>query len=95
MPYRRRALEPDRDFCFDIGKHLIRLERCAEGWSASVDGLCLGGRFSSQAQAWQQGVRAALELDGQVSKPANQVGSRPGRPGDRRAEPDACSPGDA
>ncbi len=95
MPYRRRVLESDKDLCFDIGRHLVRLERCAEGWSASVDGLTLGGRFSSQAQAWQQGVRAALEIERLLSKPANPVGSRQGLPGDQQAELDARGTNDS
>ena len=75
MPYRRRAPETDKDLCFDIGRHLVRLEHGSEGWSASVDGLKLEGCFSSQAQAWQQGVRAGLEIEGHPPRPANQAGS--------------------
>src|SRR5512135_978956 len=53
MPYRRRTLEAGKRLCFDIGKHLVRLALCAEGWSASVDGLALEGRYQNEAQAWE------------------------------------------
>jgi hypothetical protein len=82
MPYRRRVLESGRRLCFDIGRHLVRLALCAEGWTASVDGLTLEGRFSSQAQAWEQGVRVALQLEDRPSGPVGQ-GGRPAGPAGR------------
>jgi hypothetical protein len=87
MPYRRRVLETGRRLCFDIGRHLVRLALCAEGWTASVDGLTLEGRFSSQAQAWEQGVRVALQLEDQPSGPARQGGRPAGPAGRGQVEP--------
>jgi hypothetical protein len=104
MPYRRRVLETGRKLCFDIGKHLVRLALCAEGWTASVDGLALEGRFSNQAQAWEVGVRVALQLEGPLSPPTTPVApstpatpSTPDAPGDpEQDEPDdeRSEPGD-
>jgi len=86
MPRRRRALEAGKRLCFDIGKHLVRLALCAEGWSASVDGLALEGRYSDQAQAWEVGVRVALQLEGPFSAPASptmpSAPSAPSNPSD-------------
>jgi hypothetical protein len=82
MPYRRRVLESGRRLCFDIGRHLVRLALCAEGWTASVDGLTLEGRFSSQAQAWEQAVRMAQQLEDRPSGPVGQ-GGRPAGPAGR------------
>jgi len=86
MPNRRRALDADKKLCFDIGKHLVRLALCAEGWSASVDGLALEGRYSNQAQAWEVGVRVALQLEGPLSAPNSPIApSAPSTP----LDPDA------
>jgi hypothetical protein len=101
MPYRRRAMETGKRLCYDIGRHLVRLALCAEGWTASVDGLTLEGRFTSQAQAWEVGVRVALQLEDPPTAPATPVApstpSTPGAPGgegqdaldDERPEPGA------
>jgi hypothetical protein len=92
MPKRRRALEAGKKLCFDIGKHLVRLALCAEGWSASVDGLALEGRYSNQAQAWEVGVRVALQLEGPLSAPATP--SAPGAPSSPATPSTPDAPGD-
>ena len=80
MAYRRRALQTGKRLCYDIGKHLVRLALVAEGWTASVDGLTLEGRFSNEAQAWEQGVRMALQLEGPPSAPPPPAPIRPSTP---------------
>jgi hypothetical protein len=83
MPSRRRTLEAGRRLCFDIGKHLVRLALCAEGWSASVDGLALEGRYADQAQAWEVGVRVALQLESPLPAPPSPIApSTPATPAD-------------
>lgn len=94
MPYRRRAQETGQKLCFDIGRHLLRLDRCPDGWAASVDGLSLAGRYPSQAQAWQEGVRAALVLEGQVSWPAAQASTEQATPGGAHLPTDALATGE-
>jgi hypothetical protein len=64
---RRRAFA-EQGLRFEIGRHLVRLLEGPEGWLASVDGLPAGGVHSSQAEAWQEGVRAALALQGSARR---------------------------
>jgi hypothetical protein len=87
MPYRRRAPEPGRSLCFDIGRHLVRLERQPEGWTASVDGLALGSHYATSAQAWEHGVRAARAIEIR-SPPIADAGQREGAPEAASGSPD-------
>jgi hypothetical protein len=93
MPYRRRALQTGRRLCYDIGKHLVRLALVAEGWTASVDGLSLEGRFSNEAQAWQEGVRVALQLEGPPSAPPPPAPARPTAPSSPSSPSSPSTPG--
>lgn len=98
MPDGRRA-EGGRDrLCFEVGRHLVRTEKCADGWAASVDGLSVGARHSSQAEAWRVGVQAALALDSPAPAPAPASalhrGQAPSSPPDRIAGPGAAKASD-
>jgi hypothetical protein len=70
MPDRRRAEVAGDRLCFEIGKHLVRLEKRGDAWTASVDGLSGGAHHPSQAEAWRHGVQAALALDAPAPAPA-------------------------
>jgi hypothetical protein len=69
MAGRRRPLFSEPDSCFKVGRHLLRLVQVADLWAASVDGLSAGEGFSSQVQAWGEGVRVAMALDATSSGP--------------------------
>lgn len=48
---------------FHVGKHLVRLSGRPGVWSADVDGAALAHSYSTQAEAWEAGVREADRLD--------------------------------
>lgn len=98
MPERRRAEVAGDRLCFEVGRHLLRTEKCADGWAASVDGLFIGARHSSQAEAWRVGVQAALALDapGSALAPASALhrGQAPSSPPEGTAGPGAAEASD-
>jgi len=49
---------------FIVGRHAVKVSRSAQGrWSATVDGGAPTASFSTQAEAWEAGVREADRLD--------------------------------
>ena len=77
MPHRRRAPIENGSLCFEVGKHLVRLQLDADGWVVSVDGLSHGARFPSQAEAWLEGVQTAHALE--TPLPGALKGVKPAR----------------
>jgi hypothetical protein len=90
MTGKRRLVVANLDLCFEAGSHLLRLERCADGWAVTVDGLSAGSRFPSQAEAWQAGVRAGFALDGPAPGPRTLHRASADQPGD--PDPDPIAP---
>ena len=51
---------------FHVGGHVLRISKIVEGrWVVSVDDQEIAGGFSTQADAWEAGVREADRLDRQ------------------------------
>lgn len=49
---------------FHVGKHTLLVARLQEGrWTVTVDTRLLDSSFTSQATAWEAGVREAARLD--------------------------------
>ena len=49
---------------FHVGIHMLRVSKVSEGrWTFTVDDGEVSGTFSTQAAAWEAGVRAADHLD--------------------------------
>jgi hypothetical protein len=47
---------------FDVGPHIVRLS-CSEGhWTVTVDSVASEKWYTSQAEAWEAGVREADRL---------------------------------
>jgi hypothetical protein len=82
MSGKRRVVVANQGLCFEVGSHLLRLERCPDGWAAAIDGLAVGGRFPSQAEAWQVGVQVAFALDGPAPRPVLPHRPSTGQPDD-------------
>ncbi len=49
---------------YQVGRHEVRVVRSDRGWSATVNGVPVPGRFDSQADAWAAAVGEADRLDG-------------------------------
>ena len=75
MP-RRGTQHREERFCYDIGRHLVRLVPAPTGWTVSVDGLQHARSYRTQGEAWSAGVAAAELLDaGAASWPAGRQAS--------------------
>ncbi len=49
---------------FHVGSHVLRISKIVEGrWTIAVDDRELAGGFSTQADAWEAGVREAYRAD--------------------------------
>jgi hypothetical protein len=48
---------------FQVGKHLVRVGGRGGVWAASVNGVDLDHTYSTEAEAWEAGVREADRLD--------------------------------
>ncbi len=74
MSSRRPANDPEPSTAtvpalFHVGGHVLRISKILEGrWVVAVDERELPGGFSTQADAWEAGVREADRLD-RPSKP--------------------------
>jgi hypothetical protein len=62
-----------RPTAFLVGDHSLLLAENTTTWrwTATMDGRLLAGTFSSQAEAWEAGVREAALVDG-AAKPAGK-----------------------
>ncbi len=49
---------------YQVGRHEVRVLRSDRGWSATVNGVAVPGRYQSQADAWAAAVGEADRLDG-------------------------------
>ncbi len=49
---------------YQVGRHEVRVVRTEWGWSATVNGVAVPGRFENQADAWAAAVGDADRLDG-------------------------------
>ncbi len=48
---------------FHVGKHLVRLHGRPGVWNVEVDGTAWPSSYSTEAEAWEVGVREADRLD--------------------------------
>lgn len=68
---RRNAPAPDativtRPTTFHVGAHVLVVAKVQEGrWTVAVDGPLLDASFTTQADAWEAGVREADRRDRQ------------------------------
>jgi hypothetical protein len=81
-----RMVVSNQELCFEVGSHLLRLERCPDGWAATIDGLSVGDRFPSQAEAWLVGVQVAFALDAPAPGPVLSHGPTSSPPRDQSPE---------
>ncbi len=49
---------------YQVGRHEVRVLRSDRGWSATVNGVAVHGRFENQADAWAAAVGHADRLGG-------------------------------
>jgi hypothetical protein len=60
---RAHPTTPARSCSFQVGAHLLLLS-CAEGrWTVTVDSVAFETWYTSEAEAWEAGVREADRLD--------------------------------
>jgi len=49
---------------YQVGSHEIQVALTSHwSWSSTVDGVLLTGRFETQAEAWESGVRECARRD--------------------------------
>jgi hypothetical protein len=66
---RRHPPAPDasiasRPTTFHVGEHTLVVAKVQEGrWTVAVDGPLLDASFTTQADAWEAGVREAHRMD--------------------------------
>lgn len=58
---------------FEVGGHVLRVWRARGGWASSVDGLSKDETYSTEAEAWEAGVRLIDFLDNPASSALSPV----------------------